>query len=264
MTVAILNDLTKCIGCGACAAACKQVNGLPMGKARELDASTRTFVDYRHNTFVRRMCMHCVEPTCASVCPVGALHKTDVGAVNYESDRCIGCRYCVMACPFDIPKYEWDKRLPITQKCVLCYDKRLKSHRQPACTEVCPTGATLFGYRDDIIGEARRRIRQQPGRYVRHIYGLHEAGGTSVLYLSQVPFEELGFKVAVRDEAYPELTWAALSKVPHVLGVGAAFLFGVSWVINRRVQMGVGENDQEREAPHHTERPNTKSGGGLR
>ncbi|MBI3921742.1 MAG: 4Fe-4S dicluster domain-containing protein, partial [Armatimonadetes bacterium] len=155
-------------------------------------------------------------------------------------------RYCVMACPFDIPKYEWDKQLPITQKCVMCYEKRLKRGRQPACTEVCPTGAARFGDRNELIAEARKRLRRYPERYVRHIYGLHEAGGTSVLYLSGVPFDKLGFKVAVRDEAYPELTWAALSTVPHVVAFGTAFLFGVAWVINRRLEIGAAGEDHQR------------------
>ncbi|MBI3911774.1 MAG: 4Fe-4S dicluster domain-containing protein [Armatimonadetes bacterium] len=237
MRAGVLNDLTKCIGCGACAAACKQINNLPRGKASQLEADTWTYVDYRHNTFIRRMCMHCLEPTCASVCPVGALRKTETGAITYDASRCIGCRYCVMACPFDIPKYQWDRALPITQKCVLCYEKRLKQGEEPACTAVCPTGATLFGDRDALIREAERRIRENPEQYVPHIYGLREAGGTSVLYLSPVPFEELGFKTGVRDEAYPELTWGVLSKTPFIVSFGAAVLFGLSWVINRRIQL---------------------------
>ena len=241
MQAAILNDLTKCIGCGACAAACKQTNNLPKGKARSLDAYTWTYVDYRADTFVRRMCMHCLEPACVSVCPVGALHKTESGAVDYAPAKCFGCRYCVMACPFDIPKYQWDKQLPITQKCIMCHEKKLLHGEQPACTSVCPTGATLFGDRGDLIAEARRRIGENPDRYVKHIYGLHEAGGTSVLYVSGIPFDRLGFKVEVKEGPYPELTWAALSKVPHVLGFGCAFLFGVSWVINRRMQIAAEE-----------------------
>jgi len=237
VNVGILTDLTRCIGCGACAVICKQTNELRGEIGTKLDAYTWTIVEQHDGVFVRRQCMHCEDPTCASVCPVGALYKTKFGAVTYDSSKCIGCRYCVMACPFDIPKYQWDSPVPIVGKCIMCTEKRLSRGRQPACTEVCPTGATIFGTRSALLKEARRRIDESPERYIRHIYGEREAGGTSVLYISAVAFDRLGFKAGLRPDSYPELTWRILETIPPVVGVGGAALFGLMWVINRRIEM---------------------------
>jgi formate dehydrogenase iron-sulfur subunit len=235
MKPAILNDLTKCLGCEACVFACKEVNGLPEEPgAEKLSATTWTVVEKRKEANVRRQCMHCLDPACASVCPVAALRKTPEGPVIYDESRCIGCRYCMVGCPFGIPKYEWSSTLPRVQKCIMCFHKRLKEGRQPACTEACPTGATLFGDRDELIAEARRRIQAEPGKYVNHIYGLHEAGGTSVLYLSDVPFEDLGFKTVTSSDPYPRLTWEVLSKLPNVVSVGGVLMMGIWWITRRR------------------------------
>lgn len=234
MKAAILNDVTRCVGCGACALACKEVNGLPAGGTNELSATTWSALDERGGHHVRRQCMHCLEPACVSVCPVGALQKTAEGPVIYDESRCIGCRYCMVACPFGVPRYEWNSPLPRVQKCVMCYHKRLSEGKQPACTEACPAGATVFGERDALIHEARRRIDENPGRYIDHIYGLNEAGGTSVLYLSDRPFEEIGFTAAVRSVSYPKLTWGVLSKIPYVVSIGGTMLFGIWWLANRK------------------------------
>jgi formate dehydrogenase iron-sulfur subunit len=235
MQAAILNDLTRCIGCEACVWACKEVNELPREDgAEELSATTWTTVEDHGPIHVRRNCMHCLEPACAEVCPVGALQKTPLGPVTYDESRCIGCRYCMVACPFGVPKYEWDSPLPRVQKCIMCFEKRLAEGREPACTAACPTGASIFGDRDDLIDEAHRRIRENPGRYVDHVYGQHEAGGTSVLYLSGVPFEELAFKDVLHGSPYPRLTWSIMSKLPHVVGVGAVALCGIWWITSRR------------------------------
>ncbi|NIR52784.1 4Fe-4S dicluster domain-containing protein [candidate division KSB1 bacterium] len=238
MSVGILTDLTKCIGCEACVWACKEINGLSQeGRAKRLSSTTWTTIERNQGVNIRRQCMHCVEPACASVCPVTALEKTKTGPVIYHEDRCIGCRYCVMACPFEIPKYEWDSVLPKVQKCIMCYEKRVSKGRQPACTEVCPTGATMFGDRDKLLDLARHRMEKHPDRYVDHIYGFQEAGGTSVLYLSDVPFEKLGFKAARTDVAYPKLTWRVLSQIPNVVSVGGVLMVGIWWIINRREKL---------------------------
>lgn len=236
MKPAILTDLTRCIGCEACVLACKEVNGLPRdgGRDGKLSATTWTAVERRGGVFVRRQCMHCLEPACASVCPVAALRKTPEGPVVYDESRCIGCRYCMLSCPFGIPKYEWDRPLPRVQKCILCFEKRLAQGRQPACTEACPTGATVFGDRDELIREAQRRMAAEPDRYVDRIYGLTEAGGTSVLYLSGVPFEELGFVTSLAHEPYPGLTWEILKKLPNVVSVAGVLMVGIWWITGRR------------------------------
>lgn len=238
MGTAILTDLTKCIGCGACVAACKEINDLPLDDgAKKLSATTWTTIERINGVNIRRQCFHCLDPTCVSVCPVAAFQKTKEGPVIYLADRCIGCRYCLLACPFEIPKYEWDKVLPRVQKCIMCYDKRISQGEQTACTSVCPTGATIFGDRDELIDIARHRIEDNPGSYIDHIYGVDEAGGTSVLYLSDVPFEQLGFKAARTDVTYPKLTWEILSQIPTIVSVGGAAMLGIWWIINRRITM---------------------------
>jgi formate dehydrogenase iron-sulfur subunit len=177
--------------------------------------------------------MLCLTPTCVSVCPVEAMRKTPQGPVIYDASRCIGCRYCVMACPFGVPKYQWDRPVPVVGKCVMCF-QRVSKGQPTACASVCPTGATLFGERDELIREARARITAEPTRYVDHIYGLHEAGGTSVLMLSGVSFTDLGLPGALPNEPLPGLTWQALSKVPDVILLAATFLYGVHWITRRR------------------------------
>jgi formate dehydrogenase iron-sulfur subunit len=238
MKYAILNDLTKCIGCGACASACEEINGLPpQDKPSKLSSNAWTAIRTERGVNIRQQCMHCVDPACVSVCPVTALQKTPEGPVIYDETRCIGCRYCMLACPFGVPTYQWDSTLPKMQKCIMCYEKRVKEGKQPACTSVCPTGATVFGEREDLIRQAQNRIDHGRGRYVNHIYGLKEAGGTSVLYISPLPFEELGFKTQVQEAPYPKLTWAVLSKIPNIVGIGGVLMIGIYWVINRRITL---------------------------
>jgi formate dehydrogenase iron-sulfur subunit len=233
MKGAILFDSTKCIGCEACVAACKEKNNLPATIDPKLTAYTWTVVEQRDKAFVRRMCMHCESPTCASVCPVGAFQKQPNGPVTYDASRCMGCRYCIMACPFGVPKYQWDRTVPIVQKCTMCPD-RMARGQAPACASVCPTGATTFGDRDQLITEGRRRLAAAPKSYVPRIYGLEEVGGTSVLILSGVPFAGLGLRTDLPLQPLPMLTWQVLSKVPDFVVVGGAFLYGIWWIANRR------------------------------
>jgi formate dehydrogenase iron-sulfur subunit len=233
MSHALLLDSTRCIGCGACSAACKEENGLPLELEPVNTAYTYTTVQKKAGVNVRRMCMHCQAPTCVSVCPVGAMQKTPSGPVLYDSGKCIGCRYCIQACPFDVPKYQWDKAIPVVGKCVMCAP-RLAKGLPTACASVCPTGATAFGERDELIRVARERMAAEPSRYVNHIYGLDEAGGTSVLLLSGVPFAQLGLPENLPKQPLGQLTWAVLSHVPDIVTLGGALLYGIYWVTKRR------------------------------
>jgi formate dehydrogenase iron-sulfur subunit len=235
---AMLIDITLCIGCGLCRDACKQENGLPEGEETKLHANAYTVVqDWGDNTFVRRLCMHCESPTCVSVCPVGAFTKTDFGPVLYDEKKCIGCRYCMQACPFQVPAYTWNETSPRVRKCIFCHE-RLAKGLPTACAEACPTGATIFGDREELIAEAQKRLLENPDQYVNHIYGLQEAGGTSVLFLSAVPFEKLGFPANLPNQPLPMLTWNALSKIPNIVAVGGTALYGLWWIINRRDEVG--------------------------
>lgn len=242
---AMLIDITLCIGCNSCQAACKQANNLPEGDEQKLSATAYTALEEHDGVFVRRMCQHCESPTCVSVCPVGALEKTPEGPVIYDESKCIGCRYCMQACPFQVPRYQWGSTYPRIQKCVFCHD-RISKGLPTACSEACPTGATKFGDRDELIAEALRRIGAEPTKYVNKIYGQNEVGGTSILYISSIPFEQLGFKTQLQTTALPSLTWNALSKVPGVVSVGGVLLAGIWWITNRRIEVQRYEEELKR------------------
>lgn len=273
MSKAILVDTTKCIGCGACVAACKVVNALPLDELRadkapsanslsedelvafaqshgevggELSATALNVVEAHGQVFVRRFCMHCQDPPCASVCPVGAFKKTAAGPVVYDADRCMGCRYCMMACPFGMPRYEWKAVLPKVAKCTMCAPRQAKG-RQPACTEVCPVGASIFGERDELLAEAEKRLRENPSDYVQRIYGKEEVGGTSVLYLAAVPFETLGFPANVPHDPLPMYTYRVLSKIPNIVTAGTFLLGGIWWITNRRDRVARAEKAEREE-----------------
>lgn len=270
MSKSILIDTTRCIGCGACATACKVVNHLPLddsGAAKDLpagslsedalvtfaqghgqvggtlSAETLNVVQAHGSVFVRRFCMHCQEPTCASVCPVGALHKTAAGPVVYDADKCMGCRYCMMACPFCVPRYEWKAVFPKVRKCTMCAPRQAKG-LQPACTAVCPVQAGVFGEREELLQEAEKRLRDEPAKYFHHIYGKDEVGGTSVLYLSAVPFERLGLPGNLPTEPLPLLTYRVLSKLPYVVSLGGMLLAGIWWITDRREEVAKAEGKE--------------------
>jgi formate dehydrogenase iron-sulfur subunit len=171
------------------------------------------------------------------------MEKTPEGPVIYDRDKCMGCRYCIVACPFGIPRYDWDRPVPYVQKCDMCYG-RLKEGKPPACVEACPEKATIFGPRSELLEEARRRIRTHPGRYVNRVVGETEIGGTSVLYLSDVPLDFLGFAPKLGEKAVPEFTWAALSKVPVLLVGMGTLVTGLWWLIGRRNKLAM-ERAQE-------------------
>lgn len=236
---ALLIDVTRCIGCAWCVTACKLANDLPqrddqpwLGPDAQLASSNNSVVrtvevdsgprpDVRN---VRRQCMHCLEPACVSVCPVAAMRKQPSGPVVYDADRCIGCRYCMMACPFGVPTFEWDRSIGRIRKCEMCH-QRLAEGRQPACSSVCPEEAIVFGERAELLAEAWQRIRGEPDRYIHHVYGETEAGGTSALYVSDVSFEALGLPQGLPDEPLPEFTWQISRLIPGAAsGIGAVLI----------------------------------------
>ncbi|OLC96724.1 MAG: 4Fe-4S ferredoxin [Acidobacteria bacterium 13_1_40CM_4_58_4] len=246
-TKAILVDITKCVGCRSCERACKEIHGFPMESEAKLSPTALTVVEECSDRFVRRMCMHCQDPACASACLVGALKKTALGAVTYDASKCIGCRYCLVACPFSVPRYEWSKLVPYVKKCDMCAERQAKS-QQPACVEACPVQASISGNRDQILEEAQRRILNDPS-YVKHIYGTEEAGGTSVFFISDVPFEKLGF-VAAPTQPLPTLTASALGDSPTVVLLGGALLAGLYWITERRAQVALAEvREKARSSP---------------
>lgn len=240
-TKAILVDITKCIGCRSCEQACKQIHGFPSESETHLSPTALTVVEERGDRFVRRLCMSCQDPACASACLVGALKKTALGPVTYDSSKCIGCRYCIVACPFNVPRYEWSKLVPFVKKCDMCYERQVKG-QLPACVEACPVQASIAGWRDEILEEAQRRV-MLGSNYVKHIYGSEEVGGTSVFFISDVPFEKLGFKT-VPEQPMPVLTANALGDIPDVVLIGGSLLAGVYWITNRRKQVALAEGQQ--------------------
>lgn len=199
----MLVDVTRCTGCNSCTLACKAANHLPNPGvvANDFASDAYTYIDVRQKLlsgtlvrtdYVKRQCMHCLHPACVSACTVGALSKLPTGPVVYDARKCFGCRYCQYACPFGVPAYEWGNPLGLIHKCQFCVS-RLDAGAIPACVEACPTGALHFGKREGMLQQARALIASYPDRYLNHIYGEKEVGGTSVLYLASLPFTELGF-----------------------------------------------------------------------
>lgn len=236
---AILVDTTRCIGCRMCERACAEANDLPAVEEGDVFANGERKTTEEHWTVVgkhetsqgiiyaKRQCMHCSQPACGSACLTKAMLKTHEGPVIWRSNKCMGCRFCMVSCPFDMPKFEYSSAVPRIQKCQMCYG-RLMEGEVPACVARCPMKTLAFGKRDEMLDEARARIAAEPDKYQHHIYGEHEVGGTGYLYLSAVPFEELGFRTDLGDTAFPEFTTGFLYNVPIVLTLGPAFLLGLS------------------------------------
>lgn len=232
----VLYDSTRCRGCHGCEYDCSDANDLPyppddLSGIRRPDETYRTVVNEVETSKglvpVKLQCMHCNEPACVAACLTQAMYKTPEGAVIWRGDKCMGCRYCMVSCPFDIPKFEYHSSNPIIQKCSMCYETRISQGEMPACVENCPAEALVFGTRRELIREARKRIVENPDDYVDHIFGEHEAGGTGWLYLSGVPFEELGLNTSVQNKSYPSLTKGFLYSVPSVFVLAPAILLGI-------------------------------------
>ena len=242
MARAILVDVTRCVGCGACVEACQTANQHPTHEARGFDESSFTYLmDRGNDVYVRRLCMHCEQPTCVSVCPVAALQKTAAGPVTYDPSRCMGCRYCMIACPFGVPTYEWHSATPRVRKCEMC---ARRGDKGPACAEACPAEATITGDRDVLIADAKRRLQEDPKTYYQGIYGLTEAGGTSVLYIGPQSSAELGLPTPPGEGPLPNLTWEVLKHVPDVGIFGGVMLGGFWWLTKRKEDVAAAEREE--------------------
>jgi Fe-S-cluster-containing dehydrogenase component len=214
--LAMLYDATRCVGCKACMTTCKRVNldsgSLAYEKAEfdqdglwdapdDLSGDTRTLIKlYKESptkwSYVKHSCMHCQKPSCVSVCPVSAMTRDpEKGIVSYDKNICIGCRYCQVACAFNIPRFQWDKALPQIVKCDMCKSTELPRTGTTGCAGVCPVDAIHFGRRGDLLIEAQRRLAAQPEKYIQYVYGEHELGGLDHLYLAGLPFEKLGLPI---------------------------------------------------------------------
>jgi Fe-S-cluster-containing dehydrogenase component len=257
----VLVDTTRCVGCRACEAACAEANDLPappegekvMAERRDTSQTAFTVVNRTEapgggDRFGKKQCMHCLAPACASACPVRALNKQPTGPVTYDPSKCMGCRYCMVACPFDVPKYEYEALAPRVRKCTFCAPRQAKG-LPPACVEACPSGALTFGKRHELLEEAKRRIYASEGKYVHRVYGEREAGGTSFIYVSDVPFEKVGLQAGVPEKPYPELVAGALGAPPLVMTLWPPLLMGLYAFSKRRED--VEHHDLDGKEEHH-------------
>ncbi len=245
----LLYDATLCIGCKSCEVACNEANNTPADTDAEglheaptdLNVFTRNIIKlYKPegnspSSFVKRQCMQCFDPGCAAGCPFEALYKdSDTGVVRWEGSRCIGCRYCTITCPYSVPRFQWRGINPLITKCELC-SHRLARGLKPGCTSVCPTGAVIFGPRPALLLEAKRRIKNNPGRYYQdRVYGETDNGGTQCLYLSRVPFEKLGLP-ELGPEPVPakQLRWQR--RIYEYFALPAALYVGLVAVIRKNL-----------------------------
>lgn len=233
----MLYDSTRCLGCRACERVCAKTHELPeptdelkAGVLRKTNENQRSVINNcvtsKGEAFARKSCMHCNEPACTAACLTQAMYKTKEGPVIWRADKCMGCRYCMVSCPFDVPKFEFHSANPKIQKCDLCYD-RIKTGKIPACAEACPGDALTFGTRRELIAEARKRIFENPKDYIIEVYGEQVAGGTGLLYLAAAPFKELGLNTNLQNSSYPALTKGFLYSVPSVDVLLPPLLLGI-------------------------------------
>ena len=290
--VGMLFDSTLCVGCKACVSKCKEVNGMPpvaMGDQMQsdfaLDLSPQTLnvikvykdgaaaqKDREQNGFAfeKRSCMHCVDPGCVSVCPVSSLTRDPLtGIVNYNPDVCIGCRTCMTGCPYNVPQYDYNNPIGQIHKCQMCNQKgveRISKGGMTGCAEACPTGATLFGSREALLAEAKRRIALKPGQvyqypmgdvrkparfqekvvpqYQSHVWGEKEAGGTNVMHLSAIPYDKLGMP-PLGERSAASISEGVQSTIYSYMALPAMALGGLSWIVRRNTEVANrGEEDK--------------------
>ena len=251
MKYGVLIDTTKCISCEKCVNACLERHELDnyralMDRSEYFDGLSAyrptTIEEIEQGHFAKKGCMHCLEPSCVSACLVGSLTKSPDGPVVYDPDKCIGCRYCMLACPFHVPRYQWDTTHPLMVKCDMCVD-RIGEGKLPACVDICPEGALKFGKREELLAEAHERIQNQPDLYLNHIWGEKEFGGTSVLYVSDVDLDSLGWP-DTNPKPIPSLTEPLVHSTPFIGLSVAAGLVSLNWVIKRRNKLSDKMTDE--------------------
>lgn len=234
----MLIDTTRCVGCQNCSVVCAEAHHLPEPDLEAMFQGVRSTSETQwtlvnrfevegQEIFVKKQCMHCNQPACVAACVSKALYKTEEGPVVWQESKCLGCRFCMISCPYDIPKFEYHKAVPKIQKCIMCWE-HVHQGEQPVCAAECPEQAILFGRRRELREEARKRIYAHPDSYNHQIYGNREVGGSSVLYLASVPFDKIGFRTDLGETPYPERTKTFLYSVPVVDILLPAFLLGLN------------------------------------
>jgi formate dehydrogenase iron-sulfur subunit len=267
-SMGVLVDTTRCIGCRSCEAACNKEQKLPEPETSFTDKSV--FEENRRPTakaytvvneyekkakggpvYRKLQCNHCNEPACLTSCFVNAYTKTKEGAVIYNPKICVGCRNCMIACPFNMPGYDYESVTnPVVKKCILCYDTRLKYGKPPACVEICPQEALTFGHRTDLIKLAHERIRENPDRYYDHVYGEKELGGTSWLYLSSTSFDKIGFDTSLGNDPIISNVKDFLGMVPMVLSIWPALFSGIHLLSKKSDHDEHGHNNENGQEGH--------------
>jgi formate dehydrogenase iron-sulfur subunit len=245
MSYGILVDVTRCTGCERCCQACVQANGKDPSAADRDRALVRDGLSANRplavlpagrGRFARRSCLHCLEPSCAAACLVGAIEKTPEGAVVYQPDKCIGCRYCMLACPIHVPRYQWDKAVPYMVKCTMCIERLRAGEERPACVAACPNQALVFGERADLVARAHDLVRVASGRYLPRVWGEEEWGGTSVLYVSDVDLGSIGWPGG-SAVPIPAITDPVIHKTPVLAGSVFLGLWALSAIVARRQRL---------------------------
>ena len=273
----LLYDTTLCIGCKTCVVACREANGKkpdttysPLWDApSDLNGQTKNVIklyksaDGYERSYFKAQCMHCVDPACVNACMIGALGKREYGMVTYKPELCSGCRYCQMACPFNVPKFEWTSLAPLMVKCEMCAHRaksapvtgpdgftRFAKGQGAACAEICPRAAVISGRRTELLAEAKRRIAAHPDRYKGYhegdsprVFGEVDAGGTQVLYLSHVPLEKLGLP-DLGTRAVPE-TQQTIQQGLYKGFIGPVALYGLlGLAVFRNRRAGGGDSNK--------------------